>query len=991
MTNEDDDDDNTLTPGELAAIARKQSGENDDALTDAERRAIAPKRELSAKQLKSRTERQLKRQFDRQLERLKKPIQLALPPAPLYFGPPVRVGIDAEWVTLPDGKGGYTNEKLCITAVVSCGGKKSRYIHYVTGPRGAGLPKMASFIQSALRKAMKEGVVASLPASIVLFAHFMRGDLAAFADFWARKAEFRVLGKTLVSNRKGHLLKIDGDDDHVEIDPAPAAPGNGSDEKPPAHSGSVRLRDLEGRQFTVRIRFIDTIRLTPGGRGLAYAAQMVGRRKLDLHDDLGVPTCKTVERPERAGLGLEARYGKARMDLVMRDYPEAFEAYAFEDAEIALDYGVWMEKTVTDRNQFGLTGLPNTLASISAGVVRNRSGGRDKLSAMLGRTTETKTRFDEREREFRSTKVEVSTPGLAIYHEFACRAYHGGRSECFYHGPTDDRMWYDYDLPGAYTTALAMLRPVDHENIRQEFDADAFGIEDMGIAWVSFEFPAIIRFPCLPVRGEGGALIYPPEIFLARRMGATVTIHQGIIAPWKSETRIFEDFTRLVQSKRREYPKSTHPALNELWKEVGNSAYGLTAMGLTGKTGYDIATGKSQPIGESPLTEPFLAAWATGYIRAVLGEILWKLPESGTVISATTDGLLTDVPIEDMDLTGPLCSSFADIRERLFGEREVLDPKPKHGARQLVSVAVRTTFTAKPAEGFDLVCAKGSVKPPTRPEPKLQNQHMLKLYLGQTYGKKVPHEQLISAREQLTKECDLVGVKRERTLNLRYDFKRKPAAPRMVRLGRHRERIAWDTLPWNTAEEANFARSRVDAWSRGNKRLLRDMADYRHWESYNAVSWAVHAASKAIGVKAPQIRADHAAGIFMRVFLQAGRQGLWGVQFPPRSLAELANYLTDAGFPTGKEDITYAARRKTPLLEHCVPWVPETAALLRVILARFPDFDYRRAFEVADAATLVSFGFVIEERGGAEIDTMSEIDTAAEIAASGNQETAQNG
>ena len=177
MTDEEDEALDTLTPGELAAMARKQSGQDDDAMTDAQRRAISPKRELSAKQMKAKMERQLKRQLDRQLELLKKPMQIALPPAPLYFGPPVRIGFDAEWVTLPDGKGGHTNEKLCITAVVGCGGRKSRYVHYIAGPRGAGLPKMASFIQSALRKAMKEGVAPSLPASIVLFAHFMRGDL----------------------------------------------------------------------------------------------------------------------------------------------------------------------------------------------------------------------------------------------------------------------------------------------------------------------------------------------------------------------------------------------------------------------------------------------------------------------------------------------------------------------------------------------------------------------------------------------------------------------------------------------------------------------------------------------------------------------------------------------------------------------------------------------------------------------------------------------
>jgi len=88
------------------------------------------------------------------------------------------------------------------------------------------------------------------------------------------------------------------------------------------------------------------------------------------------------------------------------------------------------------------------------------------------------------------------------------------------------------------------------------------------------------------------------------------------------------------------------------------------------------------------------------------------------------------VPLSRLGLDGPLCTYFAGVRQRLFAVREVLDPKPKHRARQLISVAVRTTFTAREADGFDLVCAKGSVKPPTSADPAAQNHHMLRLYYG---------------------------------------------------------------------------------------------------------------------------------------------------------------------------------------------------------------------------------------------------------------------
>jgi hypothetical protein len=740
------------------------------------------------------------------------------------------------------------------------------------------------------------------------------------------------------------------------------APANTEDE--PAKGGWAtshqhHFRAPDGRRFRVRVRFIDTIKLTPGQQGLAYVGAMNEMPKLDLHDDLGIPEIDTQERPECVGLGLRARYGKDRMDLVWRDYSELMKKYAFRDAEITLDHGIKMERLA--REEFGLRELPNTLAACAAGIIRRLSGGGAALAELVGRTTETRQRFDEKKRTYRTMKQDVPTAGLAIYYDFATRCYHGGRNECFYHGPTDDGMWYDFDLPGAYTTALAALRPVDYDNIRQEFDPDAYGIDDMGVAWVAFEFPPGTRYPCLPVRGALGALFFPmrgrkednvfvgaPEIFLARRMGALVTIIQGFKAPWKSEFRMFEAFTRLVQSKRKVFPKATHRAVNELWKEVGNAGYGLMAQSLMGNRAFDPATMKSQSIGPSPLTEPFLAAWATSFIRAVLGEILWKAPASATVVSATTDGLLTNMPLGRLGLDGPLCTYFADIRERLFGDRIVLEVK--HGAKQLISVAVRTTFTAKRAAGFDLVCAKGSVKPPTRPDPTVQNHHMVRLFHRLRPGMTTTHHQLISAREQLTNEADLYGVPRVRRLNLRYDFKRRPVRPRMVPLGRRMERIAWDTVPWQTVTEAEFARVRVDGWSRDRAKVLRTMEDYRNWEAYFEASWAVKEACEAAGVRTVQIREDNAWGLLKRVFLQAGRLGKWGIAFEPRGLRSVAEILTAAGFPTTKEDITYAGRRSAPLLEHCVPWVLETRALLRVILLQFPNFEFRKAFRSDDLA-----------------------------------------
>jgi hypothetical protein len=176
---------------------------------------------------------------------------------------------------------------------------------------------MAEFVQKTIRQAMKDGTVPSMPDRVTFFGHFIRGDLASFSDFWAHKREFRGLGKTLVSGWAGHK---------IEMAEAPERP-QPADDDPDAgcqqsRSEQVTLRTLDGRRYLVSVRFVDTIKLTPGQRGLAYAAAMVGRRKLDLHADLGIPVAEAAERAECAGMGLPARYGKERMDLVMRDFPE---------------------------------------------------------------------------------------------------------------------------------------------------------------------------------------------------------------------------------------------------------------------------------------------------------------------------------------------------------------------------------------------------------------------------------------------------------------------------------------------------------------------------------------------------------------------------------------------------------------------------------------------------------------------------------------------
>ena len=195
----------------------------------------------------------------------------------------------------------------------------------------------------------------------------------------------------------------------------------------------------------------------------------------------------------------------------------------------------------------------------------------------------------------------------------------------------------------------------------------------MGFAWVDFEFPPCIRYPCLPVRTELHGLQFPlrgmsyctsPEISLALRVGAKIKIRRGVIYPWlESDQRIFEPHVRETRRQRKFYAKGSLP--EQYSKLVANSLYGKTGQGLKEKTVFDTGRMSSMKVPESALSNAPMAAFVTGFIRAVMGEIMLGIPPHRTVLSCTTDGILTDASEDELDLSGELAQCFMGLIERV--------------------------------------------------------------------------------------------------------------------------------------------------------------------------------------------------------------------------------------------------------------------------------------------------------------------------------------
>ncbi|EFJ3012061.1 hypothetical protein G5G68_004368, partial [Escherichia coli] len=395
-----------------------------------------------------------------------------------------------------------------------------------------------------------------------------------------------------------------------------------------------------------------------------------------------------------------------------------------------------------------------------------------------------------------------------------------GRNECFMMGVTPSDHWYDYDLAGAYTTGLLDILTPDYGNIRLSKNPDDYCGHVMGFALVTFRFPESVPYPSLPVRTDQYGLFFPlsgeswataPEIALALALGADITIHNGIIVPWRCDTSphnsestsVFLPFVQQVRENRNRHIKGSLE--EKFWKEIGNSLYGKLAQGLRAKTAFDTARGVNRSLPPSSVTQPFFAAHVTGFIRAVVGELMNALPSDSTVVSVTTDGFLTNCSLNKINMSGPLSSRFQSLCD-------IVDPGSsmltcKHEVSQLIAMKTRGQLTYKAIQGKPVVHARAGVKPPADIPRSDYNDYMVDLYLNRLPGQTLSRSTLISTREMWLSESDLVSREQDIRLNLEFDFKRQPVRPAM-----NEGHLLMFSRPWDNMEEALQQRSLFDDW-----------------------------------------------------------------------------------------------------------------------------------------------------------------------------------
>lgn len=755
------------------------------------------------------------------------------------------------------------------------------------------------FLCQTITPLLETGVITKWPGIINIYAHFIRADIASFANFWS---DYKILLKGIRSTVSSFKNRYGIDFDEQQ--------------ERRVKTEQIMFDKRTSPPRCSNVAFIDTLLITPGGMGLAECGELLGLPKLTIPAPYSITNMREYLLGDRAG----------------------FEAYALRDAEIAVRYALQVRNFCA--RELMIDRVPATIGAMAVSrFTKTLKENNMSPEVCLGTHIKTRELWLTEKQAFRTIKNPASVPSRELFETFPINCYHGGRNECFMMGVTPSDHWYDYDLAGAYTTGLLDILTPDYGNIRLSKNPDDYCGHVMGFALVTFRFPESVPYPSLPVRTDQYGLFFPlsgeswataPEIELALSLGAEMTIHNGIIVPWicdtsphnSESTSVFLPFVQQVRENRNRHIKGSLE--EKFWKEIGNSLYGKLAQGLRAKTAFDTARGLNRSLPPSSVTQPFFAAHVTGFIRAVVGELMNALPSDSSVVSVTTDGFLTNCPLDKINMSGPLSSRFQSLCD-------IVDPGSsmltcKHEVSQLIAMKTRGQLTYRAIQGKPVVHARAGVKPPADIPRSDYNDYMVDLYLNRLPGQTLSRSTLISTREMWLSESDLVSREQDIRLNLEFDFKRQPVRPAM-----NEGHLLMFSRPWDNMEEALQQRSLFDDWRQTH--TLKTLADWDDWCDFLYCRTVFSDMKLKVGSK----RSDD---ILVRLFLRALTQCQWGLMLKDKksySCKEVAEWLTSEGYSVTVTDVKNAVRAKIPQMKFSSV-TPRMKSLMDIIARKYPTF-----------------------------------------------------
>jgi hypothetical protein len=802
--------------------------------------------------------------------------------------PSVIVSLDAEWVnagtasgSAPSGDNRLLSYQITVLNRAS-GATASAIVEPKDFTRRA-RRGLSYILALALRKALKDGVMSDYPDTLALVAHFSRADLTHLRDWKDVCRRMDAVRGTFTTTTKPLSLAV------------------------PTQCGT-RL---------IRIIVADTMLLAP--------ARM---RSLDrIGAELGIPK-----------LVLPSGHSKERMDLFKQAAPDLFARYAVTDTIIAARWAqrVWQ----LFANSFDIADHVPTLPAAAVRTIRD-------LLARSGISPDDYFGYEtiQRKRQPLACLTEVWT--------FAANTYHGGRNEAFHlgHSPRH-RPLFDVDVTSAYTTAMAMMRVPNWQSVKPTKEINDLAVVDTALTYarIRFEFPQSTWFPCLPVRAADRGLVYPrsgaswctgPELRVAVDMGAAIFVEAGWRVDWiEGSIRPFELFTQKINAIRASTRANDDRILDELAKEIGNSAYGkiaqaantfrtVTDAGIYGQRGKRVFSSRTEQMEELPpsrITCPMLAAYTTGAVRALISEALAGLPENAFVASVTTDGFLSSVPVRSIDTTGPLATVFRAARARITPDNAAIWEE-KHRVGRVVVIKTRGVVTTRPygrRNAGNPVLARAGFRLEQRlGDEWAECQVWARLYREREHGTLLARSTLTDLRDQWLNDQDLVEELSSVKVNLDFDMKRRIVEP--VDVGGV---ITARTEPWNTVEDFHAARDGLERWKKAQRRVLKTAQDYVDLQTWqNARSEQAASGSTAQSGRPPLVN----------LVLRAAARGAIGLtKWPNRYWAV---FITACGWPVVEQTIKDAGRRGKLVLGQLRTLTTEEVDFLEALLSVSPAAD----------------------------------------------------
>ncbi len=463
---------------------------------------------------------------------------------------------------------------------------------------------------------------------------------------------------------------------------------------------------------------------------------------------------------------------------------------------------------------------------------------------------------------------------------FGSLSYTGGCNACFSVDVHHGRQTFDLDICSAYPTAMMLVPAIDYSNpIARELPKNhVLTLDDFVIdgilnpmlplfARVTYRFPPNCLFPNLKRNSENDdkAPCYPliedtpvycsgPELYVALKMGAEITVVNGVVANVLKDNsgktvypyrRIVTELVKARSDAAKAHGKNCLAA--KLYKFIINSLYGKIAQNV-----HDMYSPNKTRLNnaESLITNNVSAALITSFTRSVLFASFCGIHKSGYhVYSATTDGLITDMPFEEFNVL-PLFG----LREYLTESRALItdDANPKvwevkHEQTDLLNLTTRGNASLTVADpehnvlGGVIARNGAGSENPDLPKESYANRKAYILSVVSRTGKiAVTYKQYTLLSEMQKSNCPYTESSHLKNLSMDFDMKRKPLreslATEWIEIDGEKYEVAHiETVPFKDNAEYLLYKAVAD-----KQQCLRTVADWlRFFNDIECVSAGV--------------------------------------------------------------------------------------------------------------------------------------------------------